>query len=270
MNLDKMTVNIKPLPAYQAMDLGLSMARHWYYDLWRLWWMSHVPVLCALIAVMAGLNYIFYDDDELWSLLSVVLFWWVKPIFERELVIYLGHRLFDDDFGMDDVKRVAMPSVMFLLIRRFGLRRMMVMPVHLLERQSGKFAKQRVTVLSRRQDSAIGWHAMAVFVVEMVLYAVSVIVLTMMFGLGSSFGEGEQTQLPKLLVIALDVMVYVGVVAMLTPFYVASGFAMYLCKRSLLEGWDIEIVFRKLLARHHAINNNHVSTNTSNLRQDEP
>lgn len=130
---------------------------------------------------------------------------------------------------------------------------MMVMPVHLLEGQTGKAAKQRVMTLSRRQDSAIGWHAMAFFVVEMALYAGGVMVLNAMFELGTSFGVGVQTQLPKFLSIIINVATYIGAVAMLTPFYVASGFAMYLCKRSLLEGWDIEIVFRRLLARHHAI-----------------
>ena len=33
MNLDKLTVNVKPLAAYQAMDLGLAVARAWYGEL---------------------------------------------------------------------------------------------------------------------------------------------------------------------------------------------------------------------------------------------
>lgn len=263
MNLDKMSVNIKPLSAYQAMDLGLAMARHWYGDLWRLWWHSHGWLLCVLIVVMMGLDYAFYDDDWWLRLVPVALFWWVKPIFERELVVYLGHRLFDDNFGLNDMKAIPMKRMLFLMIKRIGLRRMMVMPVHLLEGQKGKAAKQRVMTLSRRQDSAIGWHAMAFFVVEMALYAGGVMVLNLMFELSSSFGVGVQTQLPKFLSILINVASYVGVVAMLTPFYVASGFAMYLCKRSLLEGWDIEIVFRRLLARYHAIKRNQAAKETT-------
>jgi thiosulfate reductase cytochrome b subunit len=35
-------------------------------------------------------------------------------------------------------------------------------------------------------------------------------------------------------------LAYVAVVLFLEPFYVASGFAMYLNRRAELEAWDIE------------------------------
>jgi hypothetical protein len=41
-------------------------------------------------------------------------------------------------------------------------------------------------------------------------------------------------------------------VLVLEPFYVASGFALYLNRRTLLEGWDIEVALRKIAARHAA------------------
>lgn len=256
MNLNKMTLNIRPLSPYQAVDLGLALARAWYGDLWRLWWKSHTVLLVILMIVMFGLTYAFYDDDNvIMGMLGWFVFWWAKPLFERELVIYLAHRLFDDDFGADDVANVAMPSVRAMLIKRFGARRMMMMPVHLLEGQTGKMANQRVQALSRRQESAIGWHAMAFFGAEVLLYLVGASVLTTLLSIDVGMGTGVERELPKFIAVALDVVVYVGVVAMLTPFYVASGFTMYLCKRSLLEGWDIEIVFRKLSARHHALTN---------------
>lgn len=254
MNLNKMTLNIRPLSPYQAVDLGLALARAWYGDLWRLWWHSHKGLLAVLMAVMFGLTYAFYDDENvIMGLSGLLMFWWVKPLFERELVIYLGHRLFDEKFGIDDVANVAMPSVKAMLIKRFGARRMMMMPVYLLEGQTGKVANGRVQALSRRQESAIGWHAMSFFGAEMLLYLVGVSVLNMLLSIDVGMGTGVERELPKFIAVALDVVVYVGVVAMLTPFYVASGFTMYLCKRSLLEGWDIEIIFRKLSARHHAL-----------------
>ena len=37
--------------------------------------------------------------------------------------------------------------------------------------------------------------------------------------------------------------------SLIAPFYVAGGFALYLNRRSELEGWDIEICLRRLLAR---------------------
>ena len=38
---------------------------------------------------------------------------------------------------------------------------------------------------------------------------------------------------------------YAIVIALLEPFYVASGFAMYLNRRVELEAWDIEQEFRR-------------------------
>jgi Domain of unknown function (DUF4129) len=38
-------------------------------------------------------------------------------------------------------------------------------------------------------------------------------------------------------------------VSLIEPFYVSAGFALYLHRRSELEGWDIELAFRRLAAR---------------------
>jgi len=41
-------------------------------------------------------------------------------------------------------------------------------------------------------------------------------------------------------------------VLLLEPFYVAAGFALYLNRRTLLEGWDIEVALRRIAERHAA------------------
>jgi len=41
---------------------------------------------------------------------------------------------------------------------------------------------------------------------------------------------------------------YAVVVIFLEPFYVASGFAIYLGRRAELEAWDIEQEFRRAFA----------------------
>jgi hypothetical protein len=41
-------------------------------------------------------------------------------------------------------------------------------------------------------------------------------------------------------------LAYAAVVFVLEPFYVASGFAMYLNRRAELEAWDIEQEFRRV------------------------
>jgi hypothetical protein len=47
----------------------------------------------------------------------------------------------------------------------------------------------------------------------------------------------------------LDSMAYCTAVSLIEPFYVAAGFSLYLNRRAVLEGWDIEIALRRLDAR---------------------
>ena len=38
-------------------------------------------------------------------------------------------------------------------------------------------------------------------------------------------------------------------IMILEPFYIATGFSLYLNRRTLLEGWDIELAFHRMIAR---------------------
>lgn len=42
---------------------------------------------------------------------------------------------------------------------------------------------------------------------------------------------------------------YIGAVSLVEPLYVAGGFGLYVNRRTLLEGWDIELTFRQLAER---------------------
>jgi hypothetical protein len=44
-------------------------------------------------------------------------------------------------------------------------------------------------------------------------------------------------------------LAYLVALSLIEPLYVASGFTLYLNRRTELEGWDIEIAFRQLAAR---------------------
>ena len=49
-----------------------------------------------------------------------------------------------------------------------------------------------------------------------------------------------------------DALAYAAAVLVLEPFYVAAGFGLYLNRRTLLEGWDIEVALRRIAERHAA------------------
>lgn len=247
MNLDKLTASIRPLSAYQAIDLGMAMARAWYVDLWRLWWRRWWLAIPLVVIAIYGQ----FHSDQM-GFVTIMLIWWCKPLFERNMMIYLSQKLFDNEYDIDDVidTGATLPSVRFMLFKRLTFRRILIMPVHVLERQTARAAKMRIKQLSRGQDNAIVAHSFGFMVMEVALWA------GMYVGIGSLFytGGGAIGQSTSAYIHdierVLTVVCYVGVVSLLAPFYVASGFAMYLCKRSLLEGWDIELVFRKLIHRY--------------------
>jgi hypothetical protein len=49
-----------------------------------------------------------------------------------------------------------------------------------------------------------------------------------------------------------EALLYLAAISLLEPFYVAGGFALYLNRRVLLEGWDVEVALRRLSQRHAA------------------
>lgn len=264
MNLDKLTVNVRVLSAYQAMDLGLAVARAWFLPLWRLWWSSGYWLVGALL--LSGLLCTQLIQDDWGFLLYLLPIWWCKPMYERPLLIYLSQRLFDDDYPISKVKTDSktMPSLRFMLIKRFSLQRLMVMPVYLLEGQTSDNAKTRLRLLTRQQGSAITWHSLAFFVVELVWYLAVGYLLLEPFGLSEQELQYQST-LVQALVALVELVSYVLIISVIAPFFVASGFMMYLCKRSLLEGWDIELTFRKLAYRYQ-----HARTQSTHTQGDKP
>ena len=268
MNLDKLTVSIRPLSAYQAMDLGMAMARAWYGELWQLWW-RHWWLIILLTAIgIYGQYHSLQMSDVTWQqVLSIVLIWWCKPLFERDMMIYLSQKLFDEDYGVDDVADTGatLSSVRFMLLRRLSYRRMLIMPVYVLEGQKGRAAKTRIRQLSRRQDNAVTAHSIGFVVMELMLWIGVYLCIGSLFSAGGgAIGKSTSVYMDYIDMV-LVVVCYVGVVSLVTPFYVASGFAMYLCKRSLLEGWDIELTFRKLIHRYRSTKSlsSQTSQNTS-------
>ncbi|MFW2176992.1 MULTISPECIES: hypothetical protein [unclassified Moraxella] len=256
MNLDNLTVNVRPLHSFQAMDLGLMMARQWFKPLWGLWCRRMLPALLLVVGFYL-VKWLLPDSISLsWAWLWLLL-WWLKPYAEVPLVLYLSQKLFDSEFGIDDtwqqVKQLSAKDSLLLLTRyRFSFRRQLLMPILILERQTQQQMRQRLQVLSQSQNNAITWHSMGFNLIETLLYmgllalAMQLVPQSLLEDLPWFDWFGHTPLLIEVLLLGL----YVLVISVLSVFYVASGFAVYICKRSLLEGWDIELKFRKLAQRH--------------------
>lgn len=251
MQLDHLTANIRPLPAYQALDLGQVMARAWFSELWRLWWRN--PLLWLWFGIVLVVAVLVH-----WQQLSLVamnylllILWLIKPVFELRLLYYLSQKLFDDDYHPSVVKLSTWRMLPALLWRRLSTRRTVMMAIYLLEGGRGRALSKRMTVLGRGSVRALSAQAWLFFMLLLLLTTVGWFMLDMLFKLSpiamtsGNNGFFDDTLIGTLVMVLLVVLVE----SILAPFFVAGGFAVYVCRRSKLEGWDIELSFRGLQAR---------------------
>lgn len=266
MNLANLTVNVRPLTSYQAIDLGLMMAREWFMPLWSLWWRRMLPVFIALAVILWGLDFFKLVEDGSGSRVSMwvgVLLWWLKPYAEVPSVIYLSQKLFDKDYTPEQAYHHArqLPNKytgLLLTRHRLTLRRQLLMPILLLEQQDQAQMKARLRILSQAQSSAITWHTLVFNTLEIIGY-LGLMMLVFLLIPETLLQTGDWLTWLTDSPVWLNILMYsisMLVVSVVSPFYIASGFGAYICKRSLLEGWDIELKFRKLAQRFEAMRAN--------------
>ena len=81
MNLDRLQVNACIRSGWQALDLGLLMARAWWRSLIVACLLPMLPLAIVLLVV--------FRHDPFWAWFGI---WWLKPFWER-LPLYLASRL---------------------------------------------------------------------------------------------------------------------------------------------------------------------------------
>lgn len=245
MQLEKMTAQVRPRQAWEAVDLGFMMLQRWYRPVIFSWLTVTFPVFLVI-------NYFFYDRP----VLAAFLFWWLLPIFDRIPLHVLSRALFAEVVTARSLRRewvkILLPHIIKMLtIYRLDFARSYNMPVWQLEKLSGNARAERARVLKKMQYSnAIGLGLMCIFIEVIVFF--SLFGLLMMFipefyadQMANAFLEGENIWWVGPLV---NVFVYITF-TLVEPFYVAGGFSLYINRRTELEGWDIEIVFRQLAQR---------------------
>lgn len=243
MELDKLEISLRRRTPWEAIDLGFALARRWFMPLWLLWLASAAPLGVILFLML---------HDQLWLL--VLLVWWFKPLYEPPLMFWMSRAVFGEQLPVKVVLRqwwtVVRPQLLLnLTFRRFNPSRSFTLPVALLEQLKGKPRGERLRVLGKNQHAAtwltvIGIHLETIlqsaFVATVFLLIPEDLRWTDLNDLVFAPGRiGEWLQLAGGLLC----------MSLIAPFYVAAGFALYLNRRSELEGWDIEINFRRTSER---------------------
>jgi hypothetical protein len=243
MQVDALDLRLRPRSMAEAADLGVLLVRRHLRSVWRVW----LPVF-SLFALFA------LATIELGAWLPVLLVFWSKPWLDRTLLFALSRAVFGQETHLADLWRERrtvwwseLPAT--LTLRRLSPWRAFTAPVGQLEGQRGKARRLRRRVLLKgRRGAALGMHA--VFANVETVFSIGVLALVLWFAPEGTQrhvvdwlreAEGLGSALPAALL-------YMAVVAVLEPFYVAAGFAMYLNRRVELEAWDIEQEFRRAFA----------------------
>ncbi len=254
MKLEEATAVLRPRSAWEAVDLGCAFARRHYGSLLRGWFTVALP-LWALICLLLR-------DSPAWA-----GFWllWTKPVLTRQPVFFMSRALFGQPPGAGEFWRNwrtafrGLPAA--LTFKRFALQRSFRLPVIMLEGQRGTRYAQRTNVLSAHgggsaQGLTFSCHLLELAVVTALLFTAVRVINAMapewMASLGFDFLMSLEDQtfrgLADSLLWCLNGSIMAGI-AVVEPFYGAAGFALYINSRTHLEGWDIEVAFRRMSAR---------------------
>lgn len=248
MRLEHVSAVLRPRSDSEAVDLGLALVRTHSAGLIKAWATLLVPLWGLIILVL-------HDYPST----AFFLAWWLKPLYDRIIIFYLGRSLFGDPPTMETQLR-AWPRLLTrnlgqaLFLHRLSNVRTFVMPVLVLEGLKGKSRSQRTTILKRHGGAAA---ANATFIIGLLELAVLAGLATGMKAFipedalapltdGSLLRDPAGVSLTLLWYIA---GCYLAAIAIIEPFYAGAGFGLYLNSRTHLEGWDVELSFRRLEER---------------------
>ena len=232
------TVVLRARQHWQALDLGLALVREHAAMLYGPWLVLTLPVAIVLSVIL-----------QRWPLIALVVFWWLKPLYERLPLLYLskvvfGERLTAVELARSFLRTARVQLLMTLTWRRLSMTRSMDQPIALLEGASGARRRARLQVLHRQT----GFYATVLLALLQTLEMASALSNRLLLLLLVP-GQAEQLTLTKITQSQLGLWPYFIAVWMVGPLYAACGFSLYINRRCDLEGWDIEVGFRRLAAR---------------------
>jgi len=243
MRIDALRLRLRPRTAVEASDLGVRLCQSTARSVYVCFAVVAVPI--AALALGAG-------EIAMW--LPFVVMWCAKPWLDRTILFVLSRAAFGQPTRPADVWR-SQQHVWWrhfgstLTVRRFSPWRSLTQPVYQLEQFSILNGAARIRQI-RHKHAASAMMMTSVFsATETVL---TVALVSLVFWLAPAGRAPELMDFlvggdPRPLMWALPAA-YIAAVLFLEPFYVASGFAMYLNRRAELEAWDIEQEFRRAFA----------------------
>ena len=243
MKVDALRLDLRPRGMFEAADLGVRLVSAHLRSVWT----SCAPVYAFVLLVAATM----LPFGSGWTVLTVI---WLKPWLDRSILFVLARAVFGEETRFADVwaarRAVAWQGLLgALTTRRLSPWRSYVQPVLQLEGQRGKARRERVArILGPHRGAALAMQT-AFATIE------SALVVGLLALLPWLMPADDQSSWLALLFeggswpSGAGPAAYVIAIAIVEPFFVGAGFAIYLNRRVELEAWDIEQEFRRAFAR---------------------
>jgi hypothetical protein len=241
--IDELAVRLRPRSSLEAADLGVRICQSAARSVYQCFGLAAIPVIGVALASV-----------QIATWLPSVILWCTKPWLDRTILFVLSRAAFGQSTTPLDLwkaqRQVWWTQFAFTwTVRRLTPWRALTQPVYQLEGLSIWQARTRVRQIWRRNTTAA---LMVMSVFSLCEWALTLSSLSLLFWFAptgqtpdmSVFLTGEA---PRWLSLQLA-MTYAAIIFFIEPFYVASGFGMYLNRRADLEAWDIEQEFRRAFA----------------------
>lgn len=243
MQVDALALTLRPRSMFEASDLGVRLVQTHAASAWRTFLPLYLVVVAFALATV-----------EIAGWLPSLVIFWLKPWLDRSLLFVMSRAVFGEPTRFADLWRAQrsvwwQQLVLTLTWRRLSPWRSFTQAVYQLEGQRGAaLRKRRLQVTRGKRGVAAAMHG-AFTHLELTLGIALVLLAVWFMPQGEwrhvieGIGAGD-----SLAGAVTSTLAYAAIVAVVEPFYVASGFAMYLNRRVELEAWDIEQEFRRAFA----------------------
>ena len=250
MDLERISVVLRPRSAWEAIDLGFALARANWRRLYASWFAVYGTAAFAIgLALHAH------------PAAAVLVLWWLKPLFDRVALHVLGQAVFGEPPTVWQTLKALRGAITpgwlsSLTLYRFDMARSFNLPIWQLERQRGSEARRRAALLHKRARGTAVWLTLMCANFELIVlvslagtvnllvpeqYSVNFDPFSpFLFRFSAELAWWQQ---------AVSELFYVLAVSIVEPCYVAAGFALYLNRRTQLEAWDIELQLRRISER---------------------
>lgn len=251
MRLDEVTAEIRPRSDWEAVDLGFAMVRRDFWRCFSVWWLAVIgPTLIA--------GFLLWNHP----IALMLLFWWWKPAGSRMVLYQISRRL----FGEQPNWKSTFCEIPRAWRRRFFYRFVWTrfspwMPVTLaledLEGLRGNTYKIRSSQILRRGEGIVMWLSIVSEFATAWLTLAIMAMVKMLIPEGQdsawrlameTWNSDDPASIPLLILRTVCICMMLAI-SLTDLFVIGGGFGVYINTRTWIEGWDVELAFKRMAQR---------------------